>query len=186
MSNITKAIAALGVVAGLGVAALPLSTYAATSRPVKVSAEINSSISVAASTTDASIGTLVKNGDVKTSNNVDITVTTTNATGYTLTVQDTDTDNNLTSLGTDGLVAASIKAGTPAKGTSNWGITGGKVTGWGVVPASNGTALELNSTSEAPADGSDIVTVKFGASASNSQADGTYSTDVVFTAIANA
>ena len=40
MSKITKTIAALGVVAGLGVAALPLASYAATTQNIAVEAEI--------------------------------------------------------------------------------------------------------------------------------------------------
>ena len=47
MSKITKAIAVLGVVAGLGVAAMPLSSYAATEADATVQAEIKTALSQA-------------------------------------------------------------------------------------------------------------------------------------------
>ena len=50
MSKITKTIAALGVVAGLGVAALPLASYAATTQNITVEAEIGATLSVGAPT----------------------------------------------------------------------------------------------------------------------------------------
>ena len=46
MSKVTKTIAALGVVAGLGVAALPLASYAADTQNIAVEAKIGETLSV--------------------------------------------------------------------------------------------------------------------------------------------
>lgn len=185
MSKITSAIAALGVVAGLGVAALPLSTYAQTSGPVTVKAEVNSSISVEyEGEPEVNFGTLLNDSDVVTRKG-QVTVKTTNENGYTLTVRDTDADNALTKTGADGLVAAAkIDAGTPAKNTTAWGIAGGDLTGWNAVPASTANGLEVKKVSTKLTDGTDTVDLTFGISIGTLE-DGVYSTDIVFTAVAN-
>lgn len=187
MSKITSAMAVLGVVAGLGVAALPLASYAQTSGPVTVKAEVNSAISVefVGTAQEVDFGTLMPKSDVVTRGG-QVAVTTSNATGYTLSVSDTDSDNALTKVGADGLVAAAkIAAGTPAKDTTAWGITGGDLTGWHIVPA-KGDSLEVKKTTAAPTadDHKDEIDLTFGISIDTIE-DGIYSTDIVFTAVAN-
>ena len=94
MSKITKTIAALGVVAGLGVAALPLASYADSpdSKPITVNANIGSSFSL---TVDKNAVTLAptNNGPVvntETDGGINATVTSNNANGYTLVLTGTE------------------------------------------------------------------------------------------------
>ncbi len=128
MSKMTKTIAALGVVAGLGVAALPLSSYAAevtntgaTQAGVDVTfqATVGNSISITASEGTVSINNLIANQDVAEAS-TDITVATNNAAGYQLRIKDKDSTLALMPAA-DG-TAAGIAAGVPTKGTNAWGF----------------------------------------------------------------
>lgn len=101
MSNITKAVAALSVVAGLGVAALPLSSFAATSQ-VDITAIVDNTIGISVSAPEVEM-TVAPNGPVSTKT-VDVTVTTNNTRGYTLNIKDSDNETALVRYN-DSLVA---------------------------------------------------------------------------------
>ena len=93
MSKSTKIIAALGVVAGLGVATLPLSSFAASTGDVNVKVEVGSTISMTIDDADRSTTPLEKtvqmdNNDTDESLTASIKVTTNDADGYILTVKD--------------------------------------------------------------------------------------------------
>lgn len=93
MSKSTKIIAALGVVAGLGVAALPLSSFAAETGDVNVKVTVGSTISMTIDDADRSTVPLEKavtmdNNDVDSSLTASIKVTTNDENGYILTVKD--------------------------------------------------------------------------------------------------
>ncbi len=189
MSNITKAIAALTVVAGLGVAALPLSSFAAESQPVKVTAEISSSISVSADTTDIPLGTLTKDGNINTAS-TKVTINTTSK-NYSLVVKDSDENVGLYTTNEDGTPNMAdgkfIPAGAVAKGATFWGVrTDGATAFQGVTPYS-GNGVELASKTDGTAAAGEVVTnVEFGASygGSTSLDDGIYEGAVVFVATA--
>lgn len=211
MSKMSKTIAALGVVAGLGVAALPLSSYAddySQSTQAKVQAEVGGAISIAVDSGNANdntlvdLGQLMVNGDVKTSS-VDVIVSTNNTKvgeqgiGYTLTMSMVG-DNNSLNNGN----GATIPAGTPEKGTSAWGYTQSTITDadsiaaatWKKVPAGTASdpAVALTTTTgkiptATEADGvvtagKETTKVTFGASADGSQQEGIYTGSVIFTA----
>lgn len=208
MSKMSKAIAVLGVVAGLGVAALPLSTYAdnySQSTQAKVQAEVGGAISIAVDSGNAAdktlvdLGQLMVNGDVKT-NSVDVIVSTNNTKvgangiGYTLTMSMAG-DSNALNNG----VGATIPAGTPEKGKSFWGYTQSTITdadsiaaaSWAAVPAkgsavtlttANGKIPTATETDGEITPGSETTKVTFGASADGSQQEGIYTGSVIFTA----
>lgn len=93
MSKSTKIIAALGVVAGLGVAALPLSSFAAETGDVNVKVTVGSTISMTIDDADRSTVPLEKavtmdNNDTDESLTASIKVTTNDADGYILSVKD--------------------------------------------------------------------------------------------------
>ena len=201
MSKMSKAIAVLGVVAGLGVAALPLSSYAAggasNSKSAQVKAEVAGAISItvqepsdttlndgdgvsfAGDTLD--LGKLTINGAVSTGA-MGVKVSTNNANGYTLTIKATTPGM----VGSDGAEGFTIPAVAPAQNTAGWGYKKTTTdTNWSVLSE---TDAELKKTTSAPgseSDPSEVTDIVFGASANSSTHDGTYTGTVIFTATAN-
>lgn len=114
MSKIAKSMAVLGVVAGLGVAALPLSSYAAPaeSTPVTIRAKVDSSLAVSADAPN----NVVDLGTVNTTSGVSSQVTTVTVTGteakYNLGVMDQDKDVNMNWVNDGGTTSV---GGTPSK-----------------------------------------------------------------------
>lgn len=186
MSNITKAIAALGVVAGLGVAALPLSSYAVESGPVKVTAVVDSTISITANDTEVNLGTVMPGGPVSTGS-TSVTVASTNTSGYTLVVKDADENTGLYTV-TDGVVnvaGANIAAGAPAKGTTAWGVRKDNTSAFQAITPYSGAGIELKKTTSSPTVDGETTNVEFGVSVATGFAAGTYEGEVVFVATAN-
>lgn len=176
MSNITKAVAALSVVAGLGVAALPLSSFAATSW-VDITAIVDNTIGISTSTDEVTVS-VTADGPVVTKG-VDVTVTTNSTTGYTLGIMDSDTNTALVKTNDNGVADGTIPAGQPAKGTAAWGYQGGTKTNWTPVTTSN---VIFVTTSSSTLNGSETTPVTFGVSAASNTAEGTYKGGVIFTA----
>ena len=195
MSKMTKTIAALGVVAGLGVAALPLSSYATIvtdSTNVTAQAIIGEAISVTADATDdiVKIEGVTANQEAKEGSTI-LTIQTNNTAGYNLTIKDADTTTALTTEGgsaDDGIPASA----TLTKGTKGWGYKASTATeGMSATASANYRAisdspamLASRSTGASVADG-DKVTLTFGVVVDSSIAAGTYSDDVVITATTN-
>ena len=205
MSKMSKAIAALGVVAGLGVAALPLSSYAADgSVDAKATADVQVQVGGAISITVdngltgegvaknlVDLGQIKLNGDI-VAKPLKVTISTNNAVegtglGYNLTMNTVSTNNAL--INENG---AELKAGIPTKGTSAWGWAKGtgmndtSLTGWAVVPAAGAAGAAVNNAGSISAGNtSQDNFVYFGATASGTQAEGTYRGSVVFTATVN-
>jgi len=176
----TKLLAAAGIVAGLSVAALPLTSYAAENVNINVTVGTGLQFSVDANT--VSIANIAS-GDIDETMTTTATVSTNNPTGYKITVIDADTNNALTS-GT-GSSAYTIPAltGTLKAGTAGWGIKGGTQTNYAAVPASNGTPLTLNTVNE-PKD-HQATTFHYGVATSPTQHSGTYTDTIIFTATTN-
>ena len=188
MSKITKTIATLGVVAGLGVAALPLASYAAdteTSKDLTVNAQIGETLSVKLNKNSvtlkptnggAVVDTTQETGEPAAAQTVVATVTTNNLHGYTLTLADTDTDYAL--INEDG---EKIAAGTPAQNQSLWGVDfndAGTYTALGAGGFSRKGAV-------ATANNGETTNIDFAVSASPSQASGTYTNAMTVTVTAN-
>ncbi len=192
MSKMSKAIVALGVVAGLGVAAMPLSSYAANSdtKQAQVQVEVGGSISLALSGTAPTaegepgwiaasntldLGKAIINGDV-VSGVIDATVTSNDPIGYTLTMYATDEGIMKGSTG------ASIPNAKPEQGKAGWGYktTGDEYTAMPLqaTPASIATATAGTGALNAK------TSVTFGVSVDDTIPEGTYTGTVVFTATA--
>lgn len=168
MSKITKTIAALGVVAGLGVAALPLTSYADT---VNLTANLNDSLALEVTETALTF-TLENNGAVVT-DTTEATVTTNNATGYDLNIK----------AGTGGTALVdgsySIEAGAAAQGTSAWGYnTDGGSTYKGVTA----TDVSIAQSNTPTAAEGVTTTITVGVSADGTQEAGSYTGSFVLTA----
>ncbi len=205
MSKMSKTIAILGVVAGLGVAALPLSSYAATSStdgtPVSdtatVKLTIDKKLSIALDKKEADLT------DGTTTDDIAVTVITNNTKGYSLKIAGTAGTNPTSLTGnnanTDQIVAFSKGADAPAAlavegNASVWGYTvagDDKVDGFtattlfaGVKGAADADTI-ASSDAETAAAGN-VTTVTFAAALVNNQPAGTYTGEVTFTASDNA
>lgn len=196
MSKMTKTIAALGVVAGLGVAALPLSSYAqivSGNTDVTAQAIVGEAISVTADAADdtVKIENVTANQEVA-EGSTNITIQTNNANGYNVVIEDKDATTAL--MTTDGSgTATGIPAGVPTKGTNAWGFKASATEGGNVtIPTAaqsyraveaNGSQLALaNRTSGATDAGGDTFVLTFGVTVDSSIAAGTYQDVVVVTA----
>lgn len=196
MSKMTKTIAALGVVAGLGVAALPLSSYATIvtdDTTVTAQAIIGEAISVTADATDdtVKIENVTANQEVKEGSTV-LTIQTNNTSGYNVNIKDSDTTTALTTAGGDAADGIPASA-TLTKGNKGWGFKaststeGVAVSGAGQAYRAIETtplALASRSTGASVQDG-DKITLTFGVVVDSSIAAGTYSDDVIITATTN-
>lgn len=178
MSKMSKAVAVLGVVAGLGVAAMPLATYATVgnttnSETINLNVQVTDTIKLESNVNNLNLQ--VVNGATPATGTVDFTVTTGNSKGYTLNAVGTD-------LALEGGTDEKISMGAAGIGKSLWGIEGGNLTS-GYVGLN--TTTEVKRTTTAPAGGSDTTTVTFGVSSAADQAAGTYKGTATFTATAN-
>ena len=204
MSKMSKAIAVLGVVAGLGVAALPLSTYAAPgdegtysqSTNAIVQTKVDGAISISTNIDTIGAGTDQKYidlgelmpGGVTTDMPAPLEVTVNSnekAVDYNLYINGLNGETAMKGLAT----GATIPTGTDiAAGKSAWGYAtdDDSYAAYKEIPA---TATKVNSTAKlttAQAGGTGDFTktsnFKFKASASNNQTPDTYQATVVFTA----
>lgn len=198
MSKIAKSIAVLGVVAGLGVAALPLSSYAATPANVDrevtvqltIEEELNFKIDSAEAGKTVTLTNTSPTGLYTQATPLVLTVDTTVAKGYTLNMvgatDETSTTNNVLK-NTTGSSSATIPSATfsGTNATSAWGykIAEGATTVSGTdfttVPT---TATKVASSDEATKEDSAVI---FGAYVVAGQEAGTYEGKVKFTASAN-
>lgn len=189
MSKTTNALIALGVVAGLGAAALPLSTYAdgtPKTSEVGVTLTIEDELTISAdkNTTDK---VDLSNGD----DSVVLTVITNNQKGYDLTIKGSAETNptSLTSATGSPIVAGTGTPTTPAlldnSTDSQWGY---RLADWeanmyaGVTPAD----VSIKKTEKATQSTGDTTTVTFGVSLKDGQEAGIYDGEVTFTATNNA
>lgn len=183
MSKITKTIAALGVVAGLGVAALPLASYAATDSldtPITVTASLVDAISIESSANSINTMSLTAGGSVVDSNQLDITVVTNATNGYTVSIEDGDEKTALVGTGSNN---ETIGAANPAQGTSAWGYKFGEaLEGINSYTAITTELVQVADKDAKTDDDGDVYKLGFGASAAASLTPDTYTGSVTLTA----
>ena len=154
MSKYTKIVATLGVITGLGIASLPLATFAApipldgsvpSSQNVVVQLTVGDAVAVAVDSNNVNAGNVSPNQ----TKNVSTTVSyaTNHNTGMTLTVKDLDEDTDMTAGLSGSPVAGTnvISAGTNGNvaGTGNWSIKGGLLTSPTAMVKQSQTALKV-------------------------------------------
>lgn len=112
MSKIAKSMAVLGVVAGLGVAALPLSSYAAPaeSTPVTIRAKVDSSLAVTSDAPNNVVDLGTVNATSGTASNITVVTVTGTENFYNLGVMDQDNDLSMNWVDADGTTSV---GGTP-------------------------------------------------------------------------
>ncbi len=197
MSKMSKAIAVLGVVAGLGVAAMPLSSYAATSETKKapINVEVLGSISISvtnvgtaedfdAETSTLSLGEVMMNGRV-VEKSVDVVLSSNGPRRVSLSIRDSDNTTGLMS-GANSIPA--ITGNTLEQGDAGWGYKIGSETTWHGITTSDvkiipdGTIAELVDTPIVSGKANELHTiVTFGAAANQSTPEGVYTGAVIFT-----
>ena len=190
MSKYTKIVATLGVITGLGIASLPLATFAApipldgsvpSSQNVVVQLTVGNAVAVAVDSNNVNAGNVSPNQ----TKNVSTTVSyaTNHNTGMTLTVKDLDEDTDMTAGLSGSPVAGTnvISAGTNGNvaGTGNWSIKGGLLTSPTAMVKQSQTALKVQE-SNAPVN--TTVNVDYDFSTGASQLPGTYQDTIVYTA----
>ncbi len=181
MSKMTKTIAALSVVAGLGVAALPLSSYAA---DVDVYATVDPALSVSTTNAVVRIDNVVPGGAIATGSTT-VNVSGSVANGYKLQIQGKGgtalTEWN-EALDAPAQNPATITTGDLNGAVSAWGYRVGSGTAWAQIPT---TASDVAGASSASTPGPDSYDITFGVKAASGQKPGTYKGGVTITAVAN-
>ena len=187
MSKMSKAIAALGVVAGLGVAALPLSSYAVSDTATTTAqAIVGDSIVITVADANVTMDNVMANQETNEAS-TDITIQTNNVSGDQVQIKDSDGETALKT--TDGSGTNSgIAAGIPAKGTNAWGFKASSTSS--NVDASSSDAYRAVKTSNqilaegtaASTNDGDKITLTFGVTVDTTIAAGTYSDEVTLTA----
>lgn len=182
MSKLVKTIATLGVVAGLGVAALPLSAYAIDpdSETVNINVTVGEMIEIAAAETNIDLGEVTNTTNA--TGGTKITVRTNVESGYTATIKATRATLETSDA------ASRIPGVKPATGVSGWGYKIGTITD--IMAATTTETQFANVTSVTPpSQGNttgDEYDLGFEVSVAPNQPAGIYSGSVVLTATANA
>lgn len=187
MTTITKIAAVLGIIAGLGVSAMPLTSYAAP-QDVEVKVTINSTIG----------GTGVNCTEASTSGAAGVqlsevcTYSASSNNGLTIAIKDKDAVLNLVSGVNTIAPIASAETATGNLTKNGWGYKFGNITGVAGVAGTNSNAEKFTpitasnvtvfTTSTAGAVAGDFT---FAAKTPESQATGTYTDVVTITTTAN-
>ena len=123
MSKIKKMVVGLGLTTALGVATLPIATFAASdTSSVTVKVNVNSVIALSADSNSTEV-TMNPSSVNTTALKTKLTVATNNKNGYKLTVKDADSTTAMTSGDTTETIPA--VSGTLTAGTAGWNISGG-------------------------------------------------------------
>lgn len=180
MKNTTKLISALTIVAGLGVAMLPLGSYAATTSNTKLQVTIGETLSIATSDDNNTVDSAISGkseGQLKET----LTINSNKGNGYTVTVKAATTDPNMTIQGggNEKIEALSAEGALEA---GKWGLRVGGSGNYLAVKGSDqeGTTV-IDKTGVAVNDASEI---NYGVFPAANQKAGTYSVDLVYTVTA--
>ena len=195
--RVTNATLALSV---FGLAVTPaLASAASQTANTTINASVGSAISVT-TVSPVTISLTPTAGGVVSSSSDTVTVNTNNATGYNLTLANSDTNTNLVSGANNIAAHAGTFAAPTALANNTWGYrivnAGGfgasaysaetnnasSSSTWAGVPSS-ASPIQVKSTGSVATN--DVTTVWYGVNATTSQPNGTYSDTVTYTATTN-
>lgn len=208
MSKMSKAIAVLGVVAGLGVAALPLSTYAALgdslqegaytqNATAQVRVEVGGAISIATSIGTAkatdnkpkmvNLGELMPGSIVEATeaNTLNVQVTSNGKDAkYGLYINSLNGKTAMVGDKTGDTIDTLADGATLTAGTSAWGYKLDDATDYVGIPATAKKIVDTKVLTDTTPGTTDVDkhTIKFGVAASTTQTPDIYTGTVVFTA----
>jgi len=192
MSKYAKIVATLGVITGLGIASLPVATFAApialdgsvpATQNVVVQLTVGDAVAVSADNGVANGGNAAPNQAKNATSG--ISYATNAANGMVVNVKDVDEDTNMTVSGHTGTVAGTdvIAAGTTGStaGSGSWSIKGGLLTADTAMVKQSETALKV-AESTGPVNTS--LNMTYDIATGGSQLPGTYQDTIVYTVVA--
>ena len=192
MSKYAKIVATLGVITGLGIASLPVATFAApialdgsvpATQNVVVQLTVGDAVAVSADNGTANGGNAAPNQAKNATSG--ISYATNSANGMVLNVKDVDEDTNMTVSGHTGTVAGTdvIAAGTTGStaGSGSWSIKGGLLTADTAMVKQSETALKV-AESNGPVNTN--LNMTYNIATGGSQLPGTYQDTIVYTVVA--
>ena len=192
MSKYAKIVATLGVITGLGIASLPVATFAApialdgsvpSTQNVVVQLTVGDAVAVSADNGTANGGNAAPNQAKNATSS--ISYATNAANGMVVNVKDVDEDTNMTVSGHTGTVAGTdvIAAGTTGAtaGSGTWSVKGGLLTADTAMVKQSETALKVAETS-GPVNTS--LNMTYDIATGGSQLPGTYQDTIVYTVVA--
>lgn len=192
MSKYAKIVATLGVITGLGIASLPVATFAApialdgsvpATQNVVVKLTVGDAVAVSADNGTANGGNAAPNQAKNATSG--ISYATNAANGIVVNVKDVDEDTNMTVSGHTGTVAGTdvIAAGTTGStaGSGSWSIKGGLLTADTAMVKQSETALKV-AESNGPVNTN--LNMTYNIATGGSQLPGTYQDTIVYTVVA--
>lgn len=192
MSKYAKIVATLGVITGLGIASLPVATFAApialdgsvpATQNVVVQLTVGDAVAVSADNGTANGGNAAPNQAKNATSG--ISYATNSANGMVVNVKDVDEDTNMTVSGHTGTVAGTdvIAAGTTGStaGSGSWSIKGGLLTADTAMVKQSETALKV-AESNGPVNTN--LNMTYNIATGGSQLPGTYQDTIVYTVVA--
>ena len=195
MSHFSKYIAAFGVAATLGFAALPLSSYAETSVSQEVKVTVNSSLAISMKSGSSHTLTIDQNSfndGSDSSNRIqhELEVVSNSSTGYNITLQDSDDNNDLSGPNSAKIEAISA-VGAIAAGDGTWGwqkvapAGATSAASWNPVPTTASSAATVHTSGTTNTTVTESTFVRYGVATTASQASGDYTDTVVYRVQAN-
>ena len=192
MSKYAKIVATLGVITGLGIASLPVATFAApialdgsvpATQNVVVQLTVGDAVAVSADNGVANGGNAAPNQAKNATSG--ISYATNAANGMVVNVKDVDEDTNMTVSGHTGTVAGTdvIAAGTTGStaGSGSWSIKGGLLTADTAMVKQSEAALKV-AESNGPVNTN--LNMTYNIATGGSQLPGTYQDTIVYTVVA--
>ena len=180
MTKYAKIMVTFGVLAGLGVASLPLATFAATTSETTVKVTVQEVLSIANDNSTADAGNKTP-GEAGTATS-NLTAGTNSAAGLKITVKDEDDDTSLRDAAITGLAAGVGFIPTAASGVGTWSLKGGDLTVDTAMVKNSETALVVKNTSSAS---TERVPVTYRIEPGTEQRQGTYEDVIVYTVTKN-
>ena len=179
MSKIKKMVVGLGLTTALGIATLPIATFAASDiSSVTVKVNVNSVIALSADSNSTEV-TMNPSSVNTTALKTKLTVATNNKNGYKLTVKDADSTTAMTSGDTTETIPA--VSGTLTAGTAGWNISGGDLNKAAVTTSDQTVKTNPNTMHTGI---QEDVQMTYGVATAAAQAQGTYQDVIVYTATA--
>ena len=181
MTKYAKIMATFGVLAGLGVASLPLATFAATTSETTVKVTVQEGVSISNDNTTADAGNKTP-GEAGTATS-NLTAGTNSAAGLKITVKDKDNDTSLRDATITGSIAGEDFIPTAASGVGTWSLKGGDLTvDTAMVPQSHTTGLVVKNTT---GPSTEHVPITYRIEPGTAQRQGTYEDVIVYTVAKN-
>lgn len=180
MTKYAKIMATFGVLAGLGVASLPLATFAVNNSETTVKVTVQEGISFSNSGTTADAGSKTPGETGSATSN--LTAATNNPAGLKITVKDKDEDTSLKAASITGTTAGVDFIAAGASGAGTWSLKGGDLAVDTAMVKNSETALVVKNTT---GPSTEQVAMTYRIEPGAAQRQGTYEDVIVYTVTKN-